>query len=270
MRTNPISRSAVRLPARLLTLTALTAALFAVAASATHSGTYHWARSSNPLVLKLGDNVSSTWDPSLQSASADWGASSVVDTVIVSGGTTPRQCQAAAGRVEVCSAAYGQTGWLSLVSISVGGSHITAASVRFNDTYFGSSPYNTSAWRTFMMCHELGHVLGLADQDSNPGNPNLGSCMDLTSSPDTNQHPNAHDYQQLETIYNSHLDAPAALPGLLAPSTPPAMEQLALDGPGQWGRVVASDEVGRPSLYELDFGAGYRIFTRVHWAPASH
>ena len=47
------------------------------AASATHSwGSYHWARTNNPFTLKLGDNVSATWDPYLTTTSGDWSASS--------------------------------------------------------------------------------------------------------------------------------------------------------------------------------------------------
>ena len=60
----------------------------AVPASATHSwGGYHWARTSNPFTLKLGDNVSSTWDPFLATTSTDWSQSAVLDTVIAPGGS---------------------------------------------------------------------------------------------------------------------------------------------------------------------------------------
>src|SRR3989344_3141497 len=63
-------------------------------AGATHSwGGYHWARTANPFTLKLGDNVSSTWDPYLTATVSDWsvvaanafGYPGVLDTSIVSG-----------------------------------------------------------------------------------------------------------------------------------------------------------------------------------------
>jgi hypothetical protein len=58
------------------------------------------------------------------------------------------------------------------------------------------------------MCQEIAHDFGLAHQDETFNNPNLGSCMDYTSDPDgppSNEHPDAHDLLQLQTIY-AHLD----------------------------------------------------------------
>src|SRR5712691_2168305 len=89
------------------------AALIAVAAfpsttSANHSWNgYHWARTSNPFTVKLGDNVSGLWDGMLVTASSDWSQSTVMDTTIVAGGAKPRNCRPTSGRVEVCSASYG-------------------------------------------------------------------------------------------------------------------------------------------------------------------
>ncbi len=41
-------------------------------ASASHSwANYHWARKANPFALKLGDNVTSSWDAQLGLASTD-------------------------------------------------------------------------------------------------------------------------------------------------------------------------------------------------------
>src|SRR5829696_7397707 len=72
----------------------------------------HWARTSNPFTLKLGDNVTSTWDSVLRTTSTDWSKSTVLDTTIVAGQANPRNCRATSGRVEVCNSAYGQTTWL--------------------------------------------------------------------------------------------------------------------------------------------------------------
>src|SRR3989344_4925475 len=67
----------------------LSVTAFASITYANHSwGGYHWARTSNPFNLKLGDNVSSTWDTYLWETSSDWSVSSVLDTTIVAGGTT--------------------------------------------------------------------------------------------------------------------------------------------------------------------------------------
>ena len=94
------------------------AALFASTAAASHSwGKYHWARTANPFSVTLGDNVSSGWDGYLNTASSDWGLSEVLDTPVGAGTTSGGTCRAAAGRVEVCNAAYGANGWLGVAQI---------------------------------------------------------------------------------------------------------------------------------------------------------
>jgi hypothetical protein len=240
----------------LLTVVLLAVALaaFPVAVSASHSGTYHWARSSNPFTVRLGDNVSATWDPNLLVAASDWSASSVLDTVVVAGGTRPRTCAPTAGRVEICSSTYGTTGWLALLQVWVSGGHLTQATIKLNDTYIGSPPYNTSTFRQYILCHHIGHALGLDDQE-----PPLGSCMGGSQ---VNEHPNAHDYEELEDIY-AHLDLPFAAS---ATRTPPAMNQIDFQGRGQWGKLIEASEDGRTAVYELDFGGGHKVLTRVVWA----
>jgi hypothetical protein len=187
---------------------AIVAGLVAPAAANHSWGGYHWARTSNPFTLKVGDNVSSAWDAYLDGAISDWSASSVLDLAKVAGGTRPKNCRPTAGRIEVCNARYGNNGWLGIAQIWLNGDHITQAIAKMNDTYFGTSAYNTPAWRRLVMCQEIAHGFGLDHQDENFDNPNLGTCMDYTSDPDgppSNEHPNAHDYAELEVIY-SHLD----------------------------------------------------------------
>lgn len=229
-------------------------------AGASHSwGSYHWARTSNPFTLKLGDNVSSAWDAHLATTSADWSASTVLDTTVVAGVTTGRKCRATNGRVEVCNATYGNTGWLGIAQIWVSGGHITQGIVKLNDTYFNTAKYNTPAWRNLVMCQEVGHTLGLDHQDENFNNANLGTCMDYTSDPSTNQHPNQHDYDQLAAIY-AHLDATTTISAVTG-----SQGNTNLDDPSQWGRIVRSSGNGRSVLYERDFG-GNKVFTFVVWA----
>lgn len=258
--------------------------LVALPLVANHSwGNYHWGRTANPFTVKLGDNVTSAWDKYLQTASTDWSKSSVLDTVIVAGQASTKRCRATTGRVEVCNAAYGFNGWLGVAGISVSGGHITAAYVKLNDSYFNSATYNTPAWRNMVMCQEIGHAFGLDHQDETFDNPNLGTCMDYTNDPSSNQHPNAHDYEQLETIY-AHTDSVNTAFGddpdaSLRPfMLPPAIGYIDFAGPEQWGAEVRRSADGRTSLYVLDFGAmqggdddhgedGFKIFTFVTWAP---
>ena len=112
-----------------------------------------------------------------------------------------RKCPYVQGKVQVCDYTYGNNGWLGVASIYISGSHITQGVVKMNDTYFNTSKYTTSAWRNLVMCQEVGHTLGLDHQDETFDNGNLNTCMDYTNSPDSNQHPNTHDYYQLTTIY---------------------------------------------------------------------
>jgi hypothetical protein len=239
---------------------------------ANHSwGNYHWARTSNPFTLKVGDNVTAAWDTYLNVAIADWHQSSVLNLTKVAGTiTNPKNCKIQNGRIEVCNAAYGFNGWLGIANIRVSGSHITGGTTRVNDSYFNTATYNSPAWRQFVMCQEIGHDFGLDHQDENFNNANLGTCMDYTNNPGTNQHPNAHDYEQLEDIY-AHLDSTTTI-GASAPTgpgrgaAPPAWHELTPgDTPAQWGRLVAQSRDGGQSVYELDFGRGYKIITHVTW-----
>lgn len=246
---------------------AASAALATVAtpgiAQANHSwGGYHWARTSNPFTLKLGDNVDSKWDSYLATTSSDWSKSTVLDTTIVAGSTRPRTCKATSGRVEVCNATYGSTGWLGVASISVtGGTHITQGTVKLNDTYFNTAQYNTPAWRNLVSCQEVGHTFGLDHQDENFNNANLGTCMDYTNDPSTNQHPNQHDYDELVTIY-SHLDSTTTV-GAAVPSG--SRPQVGAEE-SSWGTRVEGSRAAGHSTYVRDFGHGNKVITFVTWA----
>lgn len=245
----------------------------AVAAYANHSwGGYHWARTANPFTLKLGDNVSTAWDAHLASASTDWTQSNALNTLVVSGQTDPKRCRSVSGRVEVCSNKYGFNGWLGVASIWVSGSHITKGTVKMNDSYFNTVTYNTPPWRRLVMCQEVGHTLGLDHQDENFSNSNLGTCMDYTSDPDgppSNEHPNAHDYEQLEAIY-AHLDSITTLSNFITGSKN-RNDAIGKEGKDErenddLGKSVRRDGKNKTSLYERDLGKGEKVFTFILWA----
>jgi len=242
------------------TAAALATLAFSAPAQASHSwGNYHWARTANPFTLKLDQNLTSTWTSYLAVASSDWTASSVLNTTVQTGSFGSKtSCTPTTGHVEVCNASYGSTGWLGIASISVNGSHITAAYVKLNDTYFNTSTYNTGPWRQLVTCQEVGHTFGLAHQDENFNNANLNTCMDYTNSPSSNQHPNTHDYNQLVTIY-SHLDS-TNTPTLAAGPV------NASNNPAAWGRLADGTAGHGGALYVRDYGHGQMVFTHVLWA----
>lgn len=244
------------------TLAASISGVFMVASPVTadHSwGNYHWARTSNPFTLKLGDNVSSSWDSYLVTTSEDWSKSTVLDTVIVPGGTTAKRCRATLGRVEICNSTYGKNGWLGIASVSVSGSHITQGTVKLNDSYFNTPAYNSPAWRNLVMCQEVGHTFGLDHQDENFDNQPMGSCMDYSNDPEPNQHPDTHDYAQLEAIY-AHLDGTTTV----QQTNNGVSGQVLASEPGEWGRLVK--QKGRTAVYEVDLGNGNKVFTFVIYA----
>jgi hypothetical protein len=243
-------------------------------ASANHSwGTYHWARTSNPFTLKVGYNVSSAWDAVLDTTISDWTVSSVLDLTKVGGSSNPKNCRATAGRVEVCNSRYGNNGWLGIAQIWIasGSTHITQGTVKLNDSYHNNAPYNTTAWRNLVSCQEVGHTLGLDHQDENFDNPNLNTCMDYTSNPATNQHPNAHDHEQLGIIY-AHLDSTTTISATLAPA--PGRSGTAADEgpntPADFGQPTGRrDGLGRSDLFVKTLPDGRRMFTHVFWTLQS-
>ena len=235
---------------------------------ADHSwGGYHWARTSNPFTLKVGNNVSSAWDPYLDEAIADWNASGVLHLSKVAGGTQTSSVQANGG----ANGGLQRALWQYRVArhrADLDQWHRTSPrrTTKLNDTYFNTSTYNKPAWRRLVTCQEIAHDFGLDHQDEDFDNPNLGTCMDYTSNPESaNQHPNQHDYDELEAIY-AHLDSTSTIGASLPKNMPPAMGQIDFDTPGQWGKLVRSSANGRVEVFEQDFGRGHKVVTHVFWA----
>jgi hypothetical protein len=247
--------------------------------TAHHSwGKYHWSRTGTTLNLTVAKNVDSTWGSIVDAAIDDWHGRSVLQLTQTNGSANPLSCPATLGRIEVCNAEYGTNGWLGIAQIWISsGSHIAQAITKLNDSYFDTPPYNTTAWRRFVACQEVGHDFGLDHQDERFNNVNLGSCMDYTNDPDgslngqlSNVMPNAHDTEQLNSIY-SHLDGggggggggggrgrAGGASGLLPR---PAIEHMPDNDPGSWGRLISTN--GRLARYVRDLGNGNLIFTFV-------
>jgi hypothetical protein len=243
-----------------LGLVAASASVFVSTAAANHSwGGYHWARTSNPFTVKLGNNLTGSWPNILATTSSDWSKSTVLDTQIVPGQSQSRHCKATAGQDEICNNAYGNNGWLGVAQIWLanGTLHITQGTVKVNDTYFNTPTYNSTAWRNLVLCQEVGHTFGLDHQDENFDNANLGTCMDYTNDPSTNQHPNQHDYDELVTIY-SHLDSTTTV-GAAVPASQAQSENANPIA------VERSDRISDSTIVER-FADGSRRVTHIIWA----
>lgn len=271
---------------RIAAVATFLAAIAAGPALANHAwANYHWARTANPFTIKIGDNVNSAWDAYLTNSVADWAvttgscnnASNPVRLNPVAGSVSNlRRCTALSGTIQVCNTTYGSNGWLGLASISVNGDHITAGTVKVNDTYFNTATYNTPAWRRMVMEQEVGHCFGLGHQDETFANPDLldacgrGSCMDYSDNPANQGTPNQHDYDQLVTIY-SHLDATTTIGANLPPgqafangATDFDLEQVDPDNQATWG-VPVGFRNGRANIFERVTGNGRKVLTRVLW-----
>ena len=164
---------------------AMVLTLLAGPAAADHSwGNYHWARTANPVSLKVNMALTGNWPQYVGPAVTQWDQSpalALVSPATVS--TNTKKCDPIAGQVLVCNALYGQRGWLGIASIWTNGDHITQATTKLNDTYFNTARYNTHAWRAMVACQEIGHDFGLGHVNETFTDPNTGSCMDYTNDP---------------------------------------------------------------------------------------
>lgn len=232
-------------------------------AYATHSwGGYHWARTSNPFTLKLGDNVSSAWDDILKTTSTDWSKSDVLDTTIVTG-LGGRNCKAQTGRVEVCNSKYGNNGWLGLAQIWVSGGHITKGTAKMNDTYFNLPRYNNADEKLHVMCQEVGHTLGLGHTSED--GTSQKTCMDYSNDPESTL-PNAHDYDELAIIYGGHDDITTTISATKSAGASALAQNGDFENASEWGKAIRYSSDGKPSLYARDLGREEKVFTFVIWA----
>ena len=236
-------------------------AAFPLSAEADHSwGTYHWARTSNPFTLKVVDSMTDSWDGKLVAAIADWDRSSVLDVVKEAGDSSSKarkRCAAVSGKARSCNATYGFNGWLGLAQIWVSGGHIVQAIAKMNDSYLASSAY-TETNRRHVICQEIGHDWGLGHQDESGAD--LNTCMDYSRALD-NPSPNAHDYDQLVTIYGGHVES-----GTTAKRTPRGFANADVRAQEAWGKKVHEAANGRSAVFVRSFGGGLKIITHVTWA----
>ncbi|HYD36107.1 MAG TPA: hypothetical protein VEA60_00745 [Allosphingosinicella sp.] len=239
---------------------ATAAGLIATPVAAVHSWNgYHWARTSTQISPPVISITSSTWDSYVRTAVADWNRSTVIESGLTETTGNSRTCKPQAGTILVCNAAYGQTGWLGIASIWLSGGHIAQGTTKLNDTYYASATYNTPAWRAAVTCQEIGHDYGLGHQDEDFSTDATSSCMEYTSVPAGNEHPDQHDYDQLLSIYNHVDSAAAAAPSRNLPSQAPIGNTRA-----DWGRQIGDH------TFERDLGNGVKVITDVLFVGHRH
>lgn len=288
----------MRLPHLLAAAFSFTA-LAAAPASANHWWSpYRWAvvDGSVPGALNVRVDAALTsgggWSSYVATAITEWDVSTVLTLGSVHTSTaSPKRCSPVTGRILVCDEFYGQRGWLGVATIWTDQKgRINQATTKLNDSYFSLATYNTPDWRKLVSCQEIGHDFGLAHQDENFSNPNLGTCMDYTNAPGgggsygpANTAPNQHDYDELVTIYGGQADGYTTATAS-SPATPtnfgirdfahpqsapaaPAASAGSGDSPAEWGAPIHKDGKGRPDLFARTAANGGKMLTHVFWAP---
>jgi len=155
------------------------------------------------LSLEVINALDDTWQTEFAAAMDDWeNGNPDALTLTITQAEVDYNCQVLEGVQKVCSANFGDTGWLgiNILSTLTDSGEILESIAKMNEYYLRNAE---QVERQYTMCHELGHGFGLPHTDESFTNPSLGNCMDYTNKPEENLHPDETNYQRLVSLYGT-------------------------------------------------------------------
>lgn len=152
----------------------------------------------NGLKLTVVNAMTSDWYTYFNQAVANWDVAPALSLTVLVADPDP-DCGSIPGKLKVCNDAYGKLGWSGLNEAWLDSSGaITASTAKMNESYLKGSDFSE---KLYVCCHEIGHGFGLPHRDTNVMNPNIGTCLDYTTSYFSNMKPDDVDFQNLEKLY---------------------------------------------------------------------
>jgi len=154
------------------------------------------------LKLTVVNALTSDWHDIFDIAIDDWNAAPALELTVTMADQPDPECDTIPGVMKACNDFYGKDGgWSGLNEAWLDSKgYITASTAKMNESFLQKSGY---AEKQYVCCHELGHGYGLPHRDVNPGNNNLGTCLDYTTSFQSNIHPDEVDFANLENLYGT-------------------------------------------------------------------
>lgn len=155
------------------------------------------------LQLEIVNALDDTWQTEFSTAISDWdNGNPDALTLKVTRADVDYNCNVIDGLQKVCSANFGETGWLGInvLQTIVASGEIVSSIAKMNEYYLRNAEYDE---RQYTMCHEIGHGFGLPHTDESFTNPSLGNCMDYTNKPEENMHPDGTNFRRLVSLYGT-------------------------------------------------------------------
>ena len=157
-----------------------------------------WPNTGQGLKLTIQDALTDNWYPYFRQAVLDWDAAPALTLTITNASKADPTCTPIRGILKICNKDYGDSGWLGINDSILQNNYIVSSVAKMNEYYLNQS---SNSLRQYVMCHEIGHGFGLPHRDENFNNLDLGTCLDYTSRPQNNMHPNSVDFDHLAQLY---------------------------------------------------------------------